>query len=430
MKQVLESSDFTTKATRDTKKLPPNGTLGLMTGKWRVITLICLCQVLVMALWFSTTAVVPSLQKERALTPFHVSLLTSSVQVGFVVGTLISAFLGLADRLDLRRFFMAAAGTAAVANLLILTLDPASLGIPAFRFVTGMCMAGVYPVGMKMAASWAKGDMGLLVALLVGALTLGSASPHFLNGIGGLSWRVTVVLASVSAALGGILISFTTIGPNFTKTPKFRPELALQAWTTRSLRFANLAYFGHMWELYAMWAWIGVFLQSSFQLTMDTDSASTFSKFATFATIGSGAFGCVIAGWLADRWGRTTVAITAMVLSGTCSVLVGFLYGRSPAVLITLCLLWGITVVADSAQFSASIAELSESSIVGTMLTIQTSLGFLLTLVTIHLIPQMAAAVGWKYAFALLSIGPFLGSIAMARLRNMTEALALAGGRR
>jgi len=398
--------------------------------KWRVIALICICQVLVMALWFSTTAVVPSLQKERTLTPFHISLLTSSVQVGFVAGTLISALLGLADRLDLRRFFMCAAGTAAIANLLILVPDPGSLKIPVLRFVVGMCMAGVYPVGMKMAASWAKKDMGLLVALLVGALTLGSASPHFLNAAGGLNWRWTVVAASVCGVLGAVLISFAKIGPNFSKAPRFRPEFAFKAWTTRSLRFANLAYFGHMWELYAMWAWIGVFLQSSFQLTMDADSAFTLSKFATFATVGSGGLGCVIAGWLADRAGRTTVAMTAMVLSGTCSMLVGFLYGGKPVFLIALCVVWGITVVADSAQFSASIAELSEPSLVGTMLTIQTSAGFLLTLVTIHLIPYMVDAVGWKYAFALLGIGPFLGTLAMARLRGMREALALAGGRR
>jgi len=398
--------------------------------KWRVITLICICQVLVMALWFSTTAVIPSLQKERTLTPFHISVLTSSVQIGFVAGTLISALLGLADRLDLRRFFMGAAGTAAIANLLILVPEPGSLKIPVLRFIVGMCMAGVYPVGMKMAASWAKKDMGLLVALLVGALTLGSASPHLLNAAGGLNWRWTVVAASVCGGLGAVLISFARIGPNFSKAPRFRPEFAFKAWKTRSLRFANLAYFGHMWELYAMWAWVGVFLQSSFQLTMDPSSAFTLSKFATFATVGSGGLGCVIAGWLADRVGRTTVAMTAMVLSGTCSMLVGFLYGGNPVFLIVLCVVWGITVVADSAQFSASIAELSEPSLVGTMLTIQTSAGFLLTLITIHLIPYMVDAVGWKYAFALLGIGPFLGTLAMAHLRGMREALALAGGRR
>jgi len=398
--------------------------------KWRVIALICCCQVLVLALWFSTTAVVPSLQKERTLTSFHVSLLTSSVQVGFVMGTLLSGFFGLADRLNLRHFFMASAAIAAVANCSILLLDPASLGIPALRFVVGMCMAGVYPVGMKMAASWAEKDMGLLVALLVGALTLGSASPHFLNAIGGLNWRTTVVLVSASAALGAMLISFARIGPRFAKTPRFHPELAFKAWTTRSLRFANLGYFGHMWELYAMWTWIGVFLQVSFALTMNADRAFVLSKIATFVVIASGGVGCVIAGWLADRWGRTTVAMTAMVLSGTCSMVVGLLFGGNPAFLLALCILWGITVVADSAQFSASIAELSEPSLVGTMLTVQTSVGFLLTLLTIHLIPHLVDALGWRYAFAPLAIGPFLGTMAMARLRNMNEALALAGGRR
>ena len=402
----------------------------IMSEKWRVITLICLCQVLVLALWFSTTAVVPSLQKERTLTSFQISLLSSSVQVGFVIGTLVSGFLGLADRLNLRRFFMVAAAIAAVANLLILALDPASLGIPVFRLVVGICMAGVYPVGMKMAASWAENDMGLLVALLVGALTLGSASPHVLNAIGGINWRATVVLASASAGLGATLICFAEIGPKFAKAPRFRPGSAFKAWTTRSLRFANFGYFGHMWELYAMWTWIGVFLQASFQMTMNADRAFTLSKFATFAVIGSGGLGCVIAGWLADRWGRTTIAMTAMVLSGTCSMFVGLLFGRNPVFLTGLCIVWGITVVADSAQFSASIAELSEPSLVGTMLTVQTSLGFLLTLITIHLIPYMVEAFSWRYAFAVLGVGPFLGTMAMARLRNMKEALALAGGRR
>jgi len=395
-----------------------------------MIALICVCQVLVLTLWFSTTAVVPSLQKERALTPFHVSLLTSSVQVGFVIGTLVSAFLGLADRLNLRHFFMAAAATGAVANVLTLSMDPASLEIPALRFVVGMCMAGVYPVGMKMAASWADHDMGLVVALLVGALTLGSASPHFLNGIGGLNWRATVVLVSLFAGLGAALIFFVRTGPKFSQTGRFHPELALKAWTNRSLRFANFGYFGHMWELYAMWTWIGIFLQASFQTTMNADRAFTFSRLATFVVIGSGVIGCVMAGWLADRWGRTTVAMTAMLLSGTCSMLVGFLFQGNPMLLVGVCLVWGITVIADSAQFSASIAELSEPSLVGTMLTVQTCIGFLLTFVTIHLIPHTVDALSWKYAFAVLAVGPFLGTIAMARLRKLDDAVALAGGRR
>jgi MFS family permease len=179
-----------------------------------------------------------------------------------------------------------------------------------------------------------------------------------------------------------------------------------------------------------MWTWIGVFLQASFEMTMNAERAFTVSKLATFAVIGSGAAGCVIAGWLADRWGRTLVAMSAMLLSGACSVLVGFLFGGNPAILVGLCILWGITVVADSAQFSASTAELSDPSLVGTMLTVQTSIGFLLTLVTIHLIPHVVEAFSWKYAFAVLTIGPLLGVVAMARLRCTKEAAALASGRR
>jgi len=280
-------------------------------------------------------------------------------------------------------------------------------------------MAGVYPVGMKMAASWADHDMGLVVALLVGALTLGSASPHLLNGIGGLNWRATVALVSLFAGVGATLIFFVKTGPRFSQTGRFHPELALKAWTSRSLRFANFGYFGHMWELYAMWTWIGIFLQASFQTTMNADRAFTFSRIATFAVIASGVIGCVLAGWLADRWGRTTVAMSAMLLSGTCSMVVGFLFQGNPMLLVGVCLVWGITVIADSAQFSASIAELSEPSLVGTMLTVQTCIGFLLTFVTIHLIPEMVDAFTWKYAFVVLAIGPAFGTIAMARLRRM-----------
>jgi MFS family permease len=398
-----------------------------MPGKWRVIILICICQVLVMALWFSTTAVVPSLQKERTLTPFFVSLLTSSVQVGFVAGTLISALLGLADRLDLRRFFMTAAGIAAAANLLIVTLDPNSIGIPALRFITGMCMAGVYPVGMKMAASWAKGDMGLLVALLVGALTLGSASPHFLNGIGGLNWRLTLLLASTSACIGALLIAFAKVGPNFAKAPKFRPELAFKAWTTRSLRFANLAYFGHMWELYAMWTWFAAFFADVLRRS-GTANAQQYAAFGAFAAIGAGAIGCAAAGRWADRWGRTRVAALAMVISGACSLVIGF-RGLSAFAVLFIGIVWGISVVADSAQFSTMVTETGDQSYVGTALTMQLAIGFTLTVITIWLVPVLRDAFGWHTALATLALGPILGVAAMLRLKNSPEAAQLAGGR-
>ncbi len=399
-------------------------------SKWLALALLCACQVLAMTLWFSASAVLPSLQLEYQLDSFQSSLFTSSVQIGFVAGTLISALLGLADRLNPRRFFMAACLVAAGANGLTLTLDAATAAVPLLRFVTGMCMAGIYPVGMKMAASWAKRDMGLMVGLLVGALTLGSASPHLINAFGGVDWRFTIAIASGCAVAAGLLINLVRIGPNQSKAPPFDPSLALGAWTTRSVRYANLGYFGHMWELCAMWAWVAVFLEASFTTTMSAEPASYFARLATFATLGSGAIGCLLAGLIADRWGRTTVTMAAMAVSGTCCLAAGFLYGANPWLLTAFCVVWGIAIVADSAQFSASIAELSDPGIVGTMLTVQTSVGFLLTMVTIHLIPYLVDAFSWRYAFAFLAIGPALGILAMGRLRGMNEALRLANGNR
>lgn len=390
------------------------------------MALIALCEVLALSLWFSATAVLPALKLQAHLDAFHSSLFTSLVSVGFVCGTLASALLGLADRLEPHRFFRISAWAAALANLGLLVFPPASTAVLACRFVTGVCMAGVYPVGMKMVASWAQGDMGLLVGILVGALTLGSASPHLFNALGGVDWHVAVVLATASAACAGWLVGWARLGPHRSAAPRFQPGYILQAWRNPSIRLANFGYLGHMWELYAMWAWIGSFLNASFAVR---GLPAIYAKVVTFAVVGGGSLGCLAGGLFADRLGRTTETMAAMAASGSCALAAGLLYGADWRLTTALCLVWGVAVVADSAQFSSSVIELSDAAHVGTMLTIQTCAGFLLTLITIHLVPLLVDAVGWRWAFAALAPGPFFGVAAMALLRRRPEAARLAGGR-
>jgi MFS family permease len=403
--------------------------LTTMRGKPASLALLLFSEVAAMAAWFATTASLAAIRQHWTLTPFHAALLTSSVQGGFVVGTATSALLSAADRFDLRRLFSVSAMVAGVANLAILGFEPTAPAVPVLRFVTGFCLAGVYPVGMKLAATWAKGDLGLLIGLLVGALTLGSALPHLAAAAGGLDWRVPVMGAAISALLAAIVIRFAGIGPLQAKAPKLRIANALDAWRNRSVRLANLGYLGHMWELYAMWAWIGTFMAASLQQRYGA-APPISAPLATFAIVASGAVGAFAAGWAADRVGRTLVTMVSMLVSGVCALGIGELFGGAAWPLLLVALLWGVAVVADSAQFSASVTELSERELIGTMLTVQTCLGFLLTMASIQLLAWFADAVGWHYAFCLLAIGPFLGVIAMARLRARPEARRLAGGRR
>lgn len=398
-------------------------------GKTRSLVILLLCQVGAMSVWFSSSAVVAIVKEAQGLSSLQATLLTSAVQAGFVAGTVTSALLSLADRFDPRRLFMLSALVAGAATACLVVLPPASAVAILLRFVTGVCMAGIYPVGMRLAATWAKGDLGLLIGLLVGALTFGSASPHLLAALGGSNWRAIYGISACCALLSGVAILLCGVGPNMARATGIEWDALTGAWRKPALRLANLGYLGHMWELYAMWAWLAVFLQASFAAA-GMASPRVAAEWLTFGAVAAGAFGAWLGGVLADRFGRTTVTIGAMAVSGVCAASMGWLLGAPVWLVSVIALCWGVSVIADSAQFSASIAELAEPASIGTLLTAQTCVGFLLTLVSIHLVPDVVALAGWRGAFGMLAVGPLLGCVAMLRLRRMPEAQRLAGGRR
>ena len=391
------------------------------------------CEVGAMAVWFASSAAAGRLQAEGGVTVGGAAWLASALQLGFVGGTLISASLSLADRFDPRRLFAASALTAAVATALLAGVAPIGAAALGLRFITGACMAGVYPVGMRLAVTWARrgapSDLGLLIGLLVGALALGSASPHLLAAAPGLGWRTIYLAAAGLAAASGLGIGFAGLGPGMTRSGRADWTRMAQAWRQRPLLLANLGYLGHMWELYAMWAWLGAFLTASFRAS-GLSTPALAAEAAAFAAVGAGAVGSGLGGLLADRYGRTAVTTGAMAISAACALVTGWLFGGPAPLLIVICLIWGVAIVADSAQFSASIAELAEPGSIGTLLTAQTCAGFLLTMVSIQLVPVVVAAVGWGGAFSMLAVGPVLGCWAMLRLRAHPEAARLAGGRR
>ena len=382
-----------------------------------MLGVVSLAQFLGMTLWFSATAITPRLIAEYDIAPNHAAWLTMAVQAGFVAGTLVSAVANLADVLNARVLMFLGSVIGALTNAAVL-VAPGGGSVIALRFMTGASLALVYPPGMKIAAGWFREGRGLALGVLIGALTLGKAFPHLLTAVFGAEWRQPMLLVSALAIIGGTLVlAIVRDGPHVAATAPFDPHAIRKVLSSRGARLATLGYLGHMWELYAMWTWVAVFAAASFAASGMDDPAAAGSV-AAFLAIGSGAIGCVLAGYIADRVGKARVAMWAMIASAAAAALTLVVFGRSPMLLYALIMFWGLAVVADSAQFSALVSEHAPRDHVGTALTLQTCVGFLLTMVTIEALPRVAAASSWQFASLLLVPGPLLGAWAMSRLRR------------
>jgi MFS family permease len=383
---------------------------------YRALALVAAALLLAMALWFGVSAVAPQIAREWHLSQSETAWLTLAVQLGFVAGTLVSATLNLPDVIRSRHLCALCAFLGAATNALLVWQSHALASAVALRFLTGVFLAGVYPPGMKIIATWFKTGRGFALGVLVGALTLGKASPYLVNVIGSDNWRLNAGVASLLAVIASILLlGFVTDGPYALPNQPFDLSQITRVFANRGVRLANFGYFGHMWELYAMWTWAPVMIRASIAASGDSPR---LAELASFAVIGAGALGCVVAGRIADRIGRPIVAAAAMAGSGACCLSIGFLFGKAPLALLVVAVIWGATVVADSAQFSACVTEYGDPRYLGTALTMQTCIGFLITTISIRMMPLLVARVGWEWAFAFLAPGPLLGIVAMMRLRR------------
>jgi MFS family permease len=380
--------------------------------------LVALVEVLGLTVWFSATAVVPTLRSEWGIGATGAVWLTASVQIGFVTGAIISAVFRLADRVTPQKLLAASAlGAAACTAAIAVFATGLDAAVP-MRFLTGMFLAGVYPVGMKLMASWSvSADRGRAFGILIGALTLGSALPHLISGFEPLPWR-SVMLAAAALSTTAAVVALAVIrpGPHLDiRSSAPDPRHALALFAERGPRLVSFGYFGHMWELYALWTWLSMFVAAGREARGDTTTVPT--GFIAFVAIGvAGVVGSLVGGWASDRFGRPPAAVVALVISGSCCVASPLFFAAPTIVLVAFVLVWGAAVIADSGVFSTALSETTDARFVGTALTAQTGIGFLLTVVTIQLVPIAAELIGWHYAFLILAPGPLIGAVAMFTL--------------
>jgi MFS family permease len=387
--------------------------------RWRTLGLLAAAELLGMSLWFAASAVGPQLGARWNLSTSEIGWLTAIVQLGFVAGTATSAVLNLADIVPSRQLFAASALVGAIANAALL-LAPGYAPALVCRFFTGFALAGVYPPAMKMISTWFRSARGFAVGTIVGALTVGKATPYLVHAFPGAGETPVVLTATAAALLASLLVAVGYRDGPYPFPPRpFSWSLVATVFRERRWRLATAGYLGHMFELYSAWTWLPVFVAASVAATGMKNT--TVSSAVAFAGIAIGGIGCIWGGRVADRRGREWLVTLAMAASGSCAILIGFTFGRALALLIPLALLWGFFVIADSAQFSVLVTEAVPPHAVGTALTIQTSLGFLLTTVSIQLVPPVQQIVGWRWAFTMLAIGPVFGIAAIRALVRATR---------
>lgn len=389
-------------------------------GATAQLVVLALALLLLKSTWFSATAVIPQVRAQWELSSGAAAWLTIAVQWGFVAGAVLSAAFVISDLLSPVRLIVLSSLGAAVANLTLLLAHSALLG-GAARFATGCCIAGVYPPALKLVATWYRDGRGAAMGLLVGALTVSSGVPHLINALGGLNWRLVIVGTSALTLLGAALVA-VAVGEGPYPFPRtiFDPREMRRALSDPGTRLATLGYLCHMWELYAMWTWFLLFFTAALREHGRPDAA--LAGYVTFAVFAIGGLANYTGGLLGDRFGRERTAIAMMTVSALCCLGIGLLLSAPLWLIVLAGLVWGYSVVGDSVQFSALVTELTDQRYVGTALTVQMACGFLLTGVTIWLVPAAEELVGWRWAFVVLAIGPLAGIAAMWRLLRLRQS--------